>query len=138
MAEAIFTKESVKSLYAFAYRFYQNGKYDQAAHFFRLLTVLEPGEKKNWMGLGASLQMDKKFESALEVYGYAALQDENDPYVHFHAAECFFALKKRDKGQEALNSVTIVAGKKKKYAELMKHVDLISQAWSDQELKVED
>jgi len=104
-----FSEQSTEALYAFGYGFYENGKYENAVQFFRFLTLVDPKKKKYWMGLGASYQMLKDDECALQCYGAAAILDQNDPFTHFHAAECFFSLGKRELGCEALHSAETVA-----------------------------
>lgn len=104
-----FSEKSAEALYAFSYGFYAHGKYKKAVQFFRFLTMLDPKKKKYWMGLGASYQMLKDEERALPCYGVATLLDQNDPRTHFHAAECFFSLGKRELGYKALHSAEAVA-----------------------------
>jgi len=104
-----FSKEAAEELYAFGYGFYENGKYDTAIHFFRLLTLIDPEMKKYWMGLGASYQMLKEDQHAVQCYGVAALIDKNDPYAHFHAAEALFSLGNRQLGNEALEAAETIA-----------------------------
>ena len=49
-----FSKSTVEALYSFGYAFYQNAKYDQSAHFFRFLTLIDGNNPNHWMGLGAA------------------------------------------------------------------------------------
>ncbi|NGX43592.1 MAG: Chaperone protein IpgC [Chlamydiae bacterium] len=122
------SKNAIEAVYAFGYGFYENGKYESAMHFFRFLTLADSQNRKYWMGLGAAYQMLKDHERALQSYGYAALLNENEPTAHFHAAECFFALKNREQGNEALTSAKTVALRKpKKYKTLLKRIALIKE-----------
>jgi len=104
-----FSGDFIETFYSFAYGYYQSGKYETAIHFFRLLTLIDPDKRKHWMGLGASYQMIKGYERALQCYGYAAILDENDPYTHWHAAECFIALNQPEQAKLALTSTELVA-----------------------------
>lgn len=99
-----FSQETVGALYAFGYGFYQNGKFDKSIHFFRFLTLIDMHTRKHWMGLGASYQMDKQYERALQCFGYAAILNPNDLYAHFYAAECFLSLNQKEEANKALNS----------------------------------
>ncbi len=104
-----FSRETIEALYAFAFGFYQNGKFDQAIHFFRFLTLIDIHTRKHWMGLGSSYQMDKQYERALQCFGYAAVISPDDPYAHFYAAECFLSLNKKEKALKALKSAEKLA-----------------------------
>jgi type III secretion system low calcium response chaperone LcrH/SycD len=127
-----FSPESIDALYSTAYNLYEKGKYSEAVHFFRFLTMLKTFERKYWIGLGASQQMCKLYEDAVQSYEAAALMNHNDPYVHFHASECLFLLKKTDRAMDALNAAEIVARQEKKYKNLISQFALIRKTWSNQ------
>lgn len=122
--------EAVSCLYASAYEFYVNGKFETARHFFHILTVIEPYAKRNWMGLGATFQAEKNYMSALEAYSIAATLDLDDPYISFHAAECFFFLDYVEKGFEALDAAAAIAAEHKHHP-LNVHIDLMRKGWQN-------
>lgn len=131
-----FSHDTAEALYAFAYGFYENGIYDKAVHFFRFLTLMQMNNKKYWMGLGASYHMLKDYECALQCYGYAAFLDENDPYVHLHAAECFFALDEITQGQQALSSAeTLASSQPKEGKKLLSRIKLMKKKNQKQKSK---
>jgi type III secretion system low calcium response chaperone LcrH/SycD len=118
------------ALYVVGYQLYENGKYREAVDVFRVLTVLDQTERKYWMGLGASLHMQKEYDRALQCYGYAALLNENDPYAHFHAAECFLVQGKREEAYHVLEVAKSVAlHNKEKYNQLLEKIELIRDTW---------
>jgi type III secretion system low calcium response chaperone LcrH/SycD len=119
---AFLSSDGIEALYAFGYGFYQSGNYEKAMHFFRFLTLIDIGNRKHWMGLGAAYQMLKQYERALQAYGQAALLDESDPYTHWHAAECFLAINNYEQAKEALTSTELTA---KKYPQ--KHKRLLTR-----------
>ncbi|MBS4169030.1 SycD/LcrH family type III secretion system chaperone [Parachlamydia sp. AcF125] len=128
----ILSTEVLSCLYASAYEFYTHGKYETAQHFFQMLTVLEPHSKKNWMGLGATLQVQKNYQLALEAYSFAALLDLNDPYISFHAAECFFFLDQIQHGFDALTAAEEIATQQKNDSPphpLLNHIELMRTGW---------
>jgi type III secretion system low calcium response chaperone LcrH/SycD len=86
------TQDSIEALYFTAFTCYNQGKFADAAGYFRLLTTHDPKTKKHWMGLAASLQMQKQFQRAIEAYEIAAALEPADPYVHFQAAHCLQSL----------------------------------------------
>lgn len=121
-----FSQDTVEALYAFGFGFYQHGKFDQAVHFFRFLTLIDFNQRKHWMGLGASYQMLKDYARAIQCFGYAAMLNPSDPYAHFHAAECFLSLKETEKAKEALKSAETVAKKApKKHETLLARIALL-------------
>jgi type III secretion system low calcium response chaperone LcrH/SycD len=123
--------DSLSLLYANAYELYRNGKYDDAKCFFRFLTLVNSFERKYWMGLGASCQMLKLYPEAIECYSAAAIQDPTDPYVHLHAADCYFHSNNLEKAKEALESAIITANENADdYASLIPKLQLISERWS--------
>jgi type III secretion system low calcium response chaperone LcrH/SycD len=122
------SKDGIDALYAFAYGFYQSGNYEKGMHFFRFLTLVDIENRRNWMGLGASYHMLKQYERALQCYGQAALLDPNEPYAHWHAAECFMAINNLEQAKQALNSAEIVAKfHPKKYQALLDRLALLKK-----------
>jgi type III secretion system low calcium response chaperone LcrH/SycD len=98
------TPELAKTLYLFAYRLYQDSKYNDAVQFFRFLTLIDPYSAKYWKGLGASLQMLKQYEKAIEAYSSAVLMEKtpSDDYLHEHIAECYSALGQSKKAHQII------------------------------------
>lgn len=84
------------SLYALAHQAYQNNKYHEASKMFSVLCMLNHLERKYWLGLGATLQMQKKYFPALECYGIAVLLHYKEPDAHLYTAECMLAIGKKD------------------------------------------
>jgi type III secretion system low calcium response chaperone LcrH/SycD len=126
----VLSEEILSCLYGSAYAFYMHGKYETAHHYFQLLTAVDPHSKKNWMGLGATFQVQKNYTLALEAYSFAALLDIDDPYISFYAAECFFFLNQIQKGFEALDAAEEIAIKHKNTPHpLLNHIELMRTGW---------
>jgi type III secretion system low calcium response chaperone LcrH/SycD len=83
----------VEGIYGQAYRLYNNGKYKDAAHLFRLLVMLNSTESKYLMGLAACFHMMKEYKSATETYALCSMLDGNNPLPHFHASDCYLQMK---------------------------------------------
>lgn len=126
-----FSPEAENALYAIAFDHYNHARYDQSIQLFKLLTWQNKQHRAGWMGLAASLQMLKQFEPAIAAYGYAAILQEKDPYVHFHAAECYFALGNKVKALQALESALACATTK----ELKDQFNFLKLLWSQGEEK---
>lgn len=121
--------ESIEGLYSLAYQYYECGKYPESSKFFRFLTLIGTQEKKHWMGLGASLKMQKDYEQAVQAYSVAAVLDPKDPYIHVWAADCLFAMNQIEKGLKGINTAIKMAKMKKAYHPLLPELELIREAW---------
>lgn len=127
-----FTKDQAQETYYIAYRLYHKKCYQEAGHFFRFLTLLDPMESKYWKGLGACLQMCKAYEEALSCYVCVqTLQaDQPDPYVYAHTADCYFALNQVAQGLQALKGAE-KAAQQQKNDQVLSHVDLMAKLWNN-------
>lgn len=121
----------VESLYSFAFGFYEAGKYQEALNFFILLTAVRRKDGRFWKGLGATFQLLKRYPEAVDAYSMAAFMDEKeqDPYTHFHAAECLYSMNEFKRAIQALKSVKALTKGKEKYYALNKRVDVLGKMW---------
>lgn len=129
-----FDHVSQESVYAIAYAMYEKGKYEDSSSLFRILSFLDMESVKYWMGLGASQQMLKNYDEALKAYAFAAFLNEQDPYAHFHAAECFILQENIDQGLVALESAYKVAENKAEHKALVNQIVLMRQLWTERKL----
>lgn len=126
-----FSPAFLNTFYAFAYRFYREGKYQEATDFFRFLTLIRPYEKRGWMGLGAAEQMSKNYHRALSAYAFLCVLDDQDPYPHFHAAECYLALNDVIEGLLALNAAGAACDDSPEHLDLKKKIALMRERWGE-------
>lgn len=124
------SEDALTALYTMGYNLYQQGKYTDAKQFFHLLTLIDSLDRRYWMGLAACHQKLKNYLQAIEYYSVVALQDIENPYVHFHAAECYFGACQPDKGLEALESAVEVAGMSPAHESLLAQLKLMQASWS--------
>ena len=82
----------VEEYYSYGFAQYGSGNWNEAADIFRLLCTKRPLEARFWFGLGATLQEAGTYTDALHAWAMAALLKNEDPYPHFHAAECYLSL----------------------------------------------
>ncbi len=87
-----------------AYSFYRSGDYAQSKMYFHRLILSKPLEQSYWVGLGSCFQMEKSYAAALKVWGMSSILDKDDPFAHFHAATCHFALGEFERGFLALEA----------------------------------
>lgn len=122
---------SPQEIYDIAYGCYQSGQYTDAEKFFRLLTVLEIGKSRPWMGLAAALQMQKKYGEAVECYGAAALldKDKSNPFPHAYAASCLYLLGDLSRAKKALKSAKEISRENNDHADVFRHLLLLEKQW---------
>lgn len=125
------TDEMADGLYVYAHGYYVEGLYERSEQLFRILTAVRMKSTLYWKGLGAALQMLKRYKEAVEAYSWAAIQDEtfSDPYPHFYAAECLHTLGDIPRGLKALASAKFIAKKKKTYSQLVEKIELLQSIW---------
>ena len=116
------TPESMEVIYMVAYNHYNAGKYTEAESVFRLLATLNHFERKYWKGLAAAREAQKKYEDALQAYGYLGITDVHDPYPPFSAARCFVALGKTPEATAGLRAAVFNS------ADKPEHIPLHQQA----------
>lgn len=125
-----FTEEHFDALYALAYDFYESGEYAKAGNYFHFLTTLSHKDKKHWIGLGASQQMLKEYEKAINSYAIAAVLDQTDPYPSFYAAECCFSMGDIERGMLALDCVDELSADESKFKGLRNQLSALREAWT--------
>ncbi|MGC8718448.1 MAG: SycD/LcrH family type III secretion system chaperone [Thermodesulforhabdaceae bacterium] len=112
-----FTDEQMEAIYSIGYNLYQAGKYNDAVQVFTWLGIFNPFVSKYWLGLGASLQMIKDFENALNAYAVAAITSEpEDPVPHLHAGECYVGMGDIEEAGKAFQMAADFSKDKPKYA----------------------
>ncbi|MGB7978346.1 MAG: tetratricopeptide repeat protein [Chlamydiales bacterium] len=96
------SEEEVERFYAYGFAHYGSGNWGEAADTFRVLCLRRPMEPRFWFALGATLQEAGSYNEALHSWAMAALLKREDPYPHFHAAECCFSLRMAQDAAKAL------------------------------------
>ncbi len=91
-----------EAFYAHAFALYQSGKMSDASEVFQVLCTKYPLEKRFWFGLAAAHQEGACYEKALQAWAMSALLDADNPYPHFHAAECATSLQNKEDALLAL------------------------------------
>lgn len=118
--------EEMEQFYAYGFAQYNSGNWNEAADVFRVLCTRRPLESRFWFGLGATLQEAKSYTDSLHAWAMAALLREEDPFPHFHAAECYFSIENKEEASKALNEAEIRMGKQHP---LRKRIELLKEQW---------
>lgn len=84
----------LESVYAYAHRFYTDGRLDEAETFFRFLYLYDFYNGDYALGLAAVLQMKKDYAKAIDMYAlaYALLKGDERPMLH--VGQCHLAMGK--------------------------------------------
>lgn len=127
---AYITDEQITEIHALAYQLYSQSHYQEAADLYRILALARPIEAKFWKGFGASLQMLKEFEEALNCYANCQRLNGSkpDPLLYVHAADCHFALNQVEEGLAALEAAKAWASKPNKQP-ILAHVAFMKKQW---------
>jgi type III secretion system low calcium response chaperone LcrH/SycD len=87
--------DTMEAIYGQAYSLYMGGQLDEAETFFRFLCIYDFHNVDYALGLGAVLQLKKRYEKALDVYAMAYTIGDNDERALFYAGQCNFLLRRR-------------------------------------------
>ena len=114
--------------YARAYAHYEARQPKEASEFFSVLCARKPMEQRFWFGLAASLQECKEFNKAQSAWAMAALLNPNDPYPHFHAAQCAFSMNQIHDALLALSETRQIIAKDPDHP-LHKIIEVMENQW---------
>lgn len=120
------SEEEVEKFYSFGFAQYGSGNWGEAADVFRVLCTRRPLEPRFWFALGATLQEAGSYKDALHSWAMAALLKSDDPYPHFHAAECCFSLKL---SSDAALALTESETRIESVHPLKEKINLLRQQW---------
>ena len=129
-----YSREDLSVIYSVAYALYQEGDYKEAILLFQRLASHDPFTVKHWMGLGASLQMEKEFEESLKGWAMASIITPNDPVPHFHAAECYLALGNETEGKKALSEARALI-KNEEHPSLLNQLETLERRFKEEHQK---
>lgn len=99
----------MEMLYAVAYNFYQDNKFEQASKIFTMLCTYDPVEVKYWEGLGATLKLLKRYNEA--VCAYYALTQLHALKISYYLdlAECFMKMNQPETAKQCCEMVIFMA-----------------------------
>jgi type III secretion system low calcium response chaperone LcrH/SycD len=123
--------QQTEAIYLLAFELYQKGEYAKATTLFSGLVLARKNEFKFWLGLGASHQMLKNYNKALNAYNIAQKIKPKNPMPFFHTAECLWSQK------DSKNAIAFLGKAEKraqhnhaKYASFLNQVGLLKENWS--------
>lgn len=119
-------EEEIERFYAYGFAQYGTGNWGEAADVFRVLCTRRPLEARFWFALGATLQEAESYADALHAWAMAALLRDEDPFPHFHAAECYLSTKDKEEALLALKEAERRIGKQHP---LQGKIALLKEQW---------
>jgi type III secretion system low calcium response chaperone LcrH/SycD len=87
------------NLYAFAHRFYEQGRLDEAQRFFHFLCIYDMYNPDYWCGYAAVKQLQGQYQRAIDLYAIAFAQGKDDYRPMFYSGQCHLALGKPGKAK---------------------------------------
>ncbi len=126
--DLLLSDEEVEKFYAYGFAQYGSGNWSEAVDVFRVLCTRRPLEPRFWFALGATLQEAGSYHDALHSWAMAALLKKEDPYPHFHAAECCFSLHMLQDGAKAL-AESEMRSRIQPFHPLAEKIGLLRQQW---------
>lgn len=127
------TVKEKEEMYAVGFALYEKQKYNEASFFFRALATIDPSNIRFWKALGASLQMTNDLEGALNCYLatiYLIGDNQRDSILYIHAADCYFALQRKDEGLQALKMAEM-GNLKDKDEKIQEHISFMRTLWDN-------
>src|SRR6185436_602397 len=107
------SQDDVETVYAIGFNLYNQAKYAQSEPMFQFACLYAHTEPRYWMALANCRQMQKKYQPAIDTYGFAYALNLEDPWPLIQAAICFLALQDKQSAGKALDIAdkTIANGK---------------------------
>ena len=84
--------DTMEQLYAYGHKLFSTQKYQDSAKLFQVLYLLDPMDTRFALGIAASYQMDKNYESAIAWYLALAILDQESPLPFYYISDCFLKL----------------------------------------------
>lgn len=94
------SRSSLEATYSVAYNQYTSGHYEEAAKAFQYLCFYDQWNPRNFLCLGACLQMLHLYGQAIENYAFAFRLDASNPLPLIYIADCNLALNRVEKAVE--------------------------------------
>jgi type III secretion system low calcium response chaperone LcrH/SycD len=97
------SNDDLETIYSIGYNLYNQSKYDQAEPMFQFACFYGHNEPRYWMALANCRQMQKKYQAAIDAYGFSFMLNIKDPWPSIQAALCYLAMNNKDLARESLD-----------------------------------
>lgn len=119
-----FSQDFVEMLYAYAYKLFQSGKFDEAATAYKYLMVLCPFDVRQPMALAACYHKKRNYADAISNYIVATVLAPDSPMPYYHASDCFLKSDDKDGAIFMLTKAVEKAKENPEYAALLQRAEL--------------
>lgn len=124
--------DTMEQLYAQGHRLFSTQKYGDAAKTFQVLYLLDPLDSRYALGIGASYQMDKKYDNAIGWYLALSLIDEETPLPFYYISDCFLKMDYQEASHEFLNKTIERCGDNPQFTSLKTRATLMMESLGKQ------
>lgn len=119
-----YNEELINKLYQIGVTCLESKDLSHAAKIFTLIILLDPGYSSVWITLGITLEQEKKWNEALDIFDIAISLDAENPLPYWHKAICYkeSGLKKEaKKAQDEAHAKALADAKYAEFAESIKN-----------------
>lgn len=120
--------DTMEGIYYQAYNLYNQGRYQDATHIFRLLLMLDYTAPKYSLGMAACMHRMKDYFNAICVYFVAGTLEPNNPLPYYHASDCFLKLGEFNGAYYALQLAIEEAGDQEKYKVIKERSEIMRKS----------
>lgn len=120
-----FSKEKLEAVYAIAYQFFNQGKYEKAMKLFGFLLIHEQSDQRFYIAFGTCLQILNLPEEAIKYLGIASVFEPSDPLPAIQIAECLFSLNRSNEAYDLLKKIDADFGSLPQFKEVAAKVKLM-------------
>ena len=120
--------EQMDTLYAFAHRFYEQGRLEEAERLFHFLCIYDFHNADYWCGNAAVRQLQGSYQKAIDLYAVAFALRISDYRPMLHTGQCHLALGRAGKAKlcfeyvvEASNDADLLA-QARAYLDVMRDI----------------
>jgi type III secretion system low calcium response chaperone LcrH/SycD len=122
------TQEELDGIYAMAYQFLENNRFEEADNLFHLLVTYNYYNTDYAIGLGLARQGQGKLAEAADIYGASVAFNVNDPRLPFHAGECHFEMGNLDAAESGFTMAALRAEGQSEHAQLKTRAEALLEA----------
>jgi type III secretion system low calcium response chaperone LcrH/SycD len=129
------SKDQLEAIYATAYQFFNQGKYEKAMKLFGFLLIHEQSDRRFFIAFGTCLQMLNTPDEALKYLGIASVWEPSDPGPAVQVAECLLALNRSSEAYDLLKKIDEEFGSLPQFNKIAAKVKLMLSSESLYEAK---
>lgn len=123
--------EQMDSLYAYAHRFYEQGRLDEAEKLFHFLCIYDFHNADYWCGNAAVQQLQGRHQKAIDLYAVAFALRIDDYRPMLYSGQCHLALNRPGKAKLCFEYAVEAPGDPALRAQAQAYLDVMSHIQAD-------